>query len=426
MKRVKFFVLFACVVALGFSHVLIRQDSGVLTTIALLLALIVVLINGLVLFRPPWLLRFIKNQLGKTRNRDVSRNADKILFVSSNGAGLGHLTRLVAVADQFDYEQFHIYTLSAGFDKLTLPRKQVTYFPSYGTLDMEPSQWEILFSHSLESVLGSFRPKVVVFDGTSVYRPLTAACRKRGIELIWLQRGCWKRSVDKASVQRHNADIFADHVIIPGDYGCDELVDAGPRLNPQYVAPIVSVRDGQMKNREEACADLGLDPSGKYVLIQLGAGVINDIKELRGIAADFLSDDFTPVVTRNPLKSLPPDTLLTEVEAYPIAQYFEAFEFGIFAAGYNSVQEAVSLRLPSIFIPNLNTGTDDQERRAIEIEAKGLGLAATTIDELRNAVERMSADEFRETVRGNLSDASKPTGAQEVAEIIKKLSASVH
>jgi len=56
---------------------------------------------------------------------------------------------------------------------------------------------------------------------------------------------------------------------------------------------------------------------------------------------------------------------------YPNSKYFSAFDFAVVAAGYNSVCEVVMLGLPAVFFPNIETGADDQAKRAMQACAFG-------------------------------------------------------
>jgi predicted glycosyltransferase len=52
-------------------------------------------------------------------------------------------------------------------------------------------------------------------------------------------------------------------------------------------------------------------------------------------------------------------------------QYRNCFDFAVIAGGYNSVHESVFLRLPSIILPNTETGNDDQLTRALQAAETG-------------------------------------------------------
>ena len=43
------------------------------------------------------------------------------------------------------------------------------------------------------------------------------------------------------------------------------------------------------------------------------------------------------------------------IRDYPNSRFFEAFDFAIMAAGYNSFHEAVQFSLPTIFYPNMDS-----------------------------------------------------------------------
>ena len=70
-----------------------------------------------------------------------------IVLVSSNGAGLGHLTRLEAITRRLRGSSV-IYTLSKGYHKLGKRAEDLVYFPSARTLDLNPRTWNtLLFNH---------------------------------------------------------------------------------------------------------------------------------------------------------------------------------------------------------------------------------------------------------------------------------------
>lgn len=385
------------------------------------IATLLVTLTGMTLavLKPPTVVRALRRAIRRRPEPEATNGQPRILFLTSNGAGLGHLTRVLAIVTELKRSDFLILTLSSGFHKVPLPADKVRYFPSYGALGMDSYEWEQAYEMNLSSVFKTYRPHLVVFDGAFVYRPITRLCRAAGIELIWLQRGCWKPGVDRASVQRHNADLFADAVVVPGDYGCPELVDCGPRIAPQYTNPVVTVSRSDLRTRLEACSALGLDPAERYVLVQLGAGVINDVTDLQSSAIESIPKGYVPVVTRNPLRDRVLDGKVVSVEAYPIAINFAAFDFGVVAAGYNSVQEAVSLGLPSVFIPNTETVTDDQRRRALEIQRRGLGLVAEDLQSLREAINTLAKPETNQAIRHALKTVPPADGASRVSMLLE-------
>ena len=152
-----------------------------------------------------------------------------VLFVTSNGAGLGHVTRLLAVAEQLpDGYRYELLTLSRAYEQVRAPGLTVHYFPSSDATQERPHRWNRVFRSYFRQLVEERSPRAVVFDGTWVYSGLTDVCRANDIPLIWVQRGMWKEEKDRTSRQRHDVFKVADEVIVPGDFAGPEDVDAGP------------------------------------------------------------------------------------------------------------------------------------------------------------------------------------------------------
>lgn len=358
----------------------------------------------------------------QTEDRLVDPLQPRVLFVSSNGAGLGHLTRLSAVDKHLDALSL-FYTMSSAYKMIGKSSPEAIYFPSHGDLGMVGKLWNPLMEEHFDAVVDGFRPDAIVFDGTYVYRGVISVSKKRKIPLIWMQRGCWKAEVDARSKQRHNANKFASMVLVPGDYGCEESVDVGNGMEPIYLPPITLAGREDLLSKEEARNLLGLPKDKKLFLVQLGAGNINDITDTRETALDAvrsLGSDWTPVLVRNPLSKNAQESEALSIQAYPLSIYYNAFEAGAFAAGYNTVQEAIEMGLPAVFVPNLQTKTDDQGRRASEIEAQGLGFSARDNLELTNAIRSLGDPAVREKLKNRQDDLRSPSGGLDAARTIAR------
>ena len=73
--------------------------------------------------------------LSEFGSRDAG-SKKRVLLVTSNGAGLGHLARMSAVASRMESETL-IYTMSSAFSKIGWNRARIIYFPSSGDLGTE-------------------------------------------------------------------------------------------------------------------------------------------------------------------------------------------------------------------------------------------------------------------------------------------------
>lgn len=349
-----------------------------------------------------------------------------VLFVTSNGAGLGHISRLYAIAKHLPLgRKIEFLTMSTAYERMAGSGFTFHYFPSGDAVEEPPETWNPIFRRYFLSLVRRVRPRLVVFDGTWVYMGITDVCRALGIPLVWVQRGMWKQEVDETSIQRHHAKSVVDHVIIPGDFAGSEIVDVGKGIEPHYVAPIVMTDPHELLGHEAACQLLGLDPANSYVLLNLGGGSISDPDSIAFETLKLIhesADGLTPVQVVSPLAEpsvCPPG--LIQVSAYPVMKFVRAFDAMVTAAGYNSAQEAVCMRIPSILVPNSNTITDDQTRRARQLADQGLCWVAEGADGLRISVEQLADVDRRLAMRDRLANTAPPTGASEAAMVVEDI-----
>lgn len=168
-----------------------------------------------------------------------------------------------------------------------------------------------------------------------------------------------------------------------------------------------------------------MPPDKRLFLIQLGAGVLNDINQIKALAIDTVREigaDWEPVLVANPLKKdfeLLNRSSLT-VSAYPLLRYLKAFDAAVLAAGYNSIQESVVAELPAIFVPNIKTKTDDQGRRARGMSNQGLGITATNSEQIQAGIRRLASVEMRSQLQEKLSLAGLRNGAEEIEAALGK------
>src|SRR5699024_6134599 len=151
------------------------------------------------------------------------------------------------------------------------------------------------------------------------------------------------------------------------------------------------------------------------VLIQLGAGRINSIQsalEDAITAVQSLGDPWLPVVVRNPLSEDGGTKDIHSISYYPLSRVYRAVEFGVFAAGYKSVQESVEFGLPGIFVPNEFTKTDDQVARASKLANAGLGLCARDSADLRARIVELADPENRQEIALKMAAVSGTNGAK--------------
>jgi UDP-N-acetylglucosamine--N-acetylmuramyl-(pentapeptide) pyrophosphoryl-undecaprenol N-acetylglucosamine transferase len=179
-------------------------------------------------------------------------------------------------------------------------------------------------------------------------------------------------------------------------------------------------------DRAEARAALGIEGGGLAALLQLGAGQINDVNSLIRHAVDHLTAAGVTVVVAASVLAAAPEIHVEGVrvvQEYPISDYFAAFDMGFFAGGYNSYHEALSLGLPSVFVPNTSTKLDDQAARTRFAAEHGLALdwhdsERSTLDAL---VERILDPDERAAMRSAMQELPPADGAAGAAALLASL-----
>lgn len=342
----------------------------------------------------------------------------RVLFVTSNGAGMGHLTRCLAVARSGQEKfQAQFVSLSSSAEIVRIFGFDVLKFRSQAATSQDTVAWNDSFATFFDEVCRLNRPQAIVFDGTWIYRGVHESAKRHGASLIWLRRGLWKDTSDVTQLK----SALADHVLVPRDVA--DSADSGPvsALSGAVVVPAPTLTtSAEFLTRDAALTELALDPTRRYVLVQLGAGAINDVSDAREQAIArilALSPAMDVVVGLSPLSNDYADNR-SEVHVlrqYPLARYLAAFDFMVIAAGYNSIHESVRFQTPAVVVPNLQTSTDNQVLRAAEYERQGFGLAANSLEELADAILRFSDPELRRSFRKALRSASLPFDSGEGA-----------
>lgn len=340
-------------------------------------------------------------------------NGPKVLFITSNGSGMGHLSRCLAVASEAEKAgcRTAVLTLSTAYEVVRASGYPVMYHPSSAASPWSLPVWNRSFARFLHQQLISDRPDVVVFDGTAVYRGVTQTCRRLEIPLVWLRRGMWKDSVSR--VQYDRPFDVADFVIVPGEV---TGVAARDQNDVTYVGPVSQAHQTQVLDAETAKRALGLDSQKQYVLIQVGSAQLNGRSAVT-TSIDYLnslSAGLTPVVLVSPIADHEPDIPGAVVihGRYPLAPYLKAFEFAVCSAGYNSVHENLAVGLAAVYIPNTAAVTDDQTARAELVAQSGMGLVARSEPELQAELRKMVDMEMRSALRDALSARLVTDGAE--------------
>jgi hypothetical protein len=353
----------------------------------------------------------------------------RILFVATNGIGLGHITRLMAIAERMSEDVDPIFfTRSAGAALVFARGHAVDYIPCGLAMGVTDQSWNRAYAQELLSAVEAFDVSAVVFDGNKPFPGLTAVAQSRpDIAWVWIRRALWR--VDHAF--NPDAQGAFDMVIEPGEFAHDE--DHGPTRDlPGAVAvsPLLLLDPGSGLPRCEAAAKLAVDPNRFTVAVQLGSQRNFNFAALPElIFAGLERRGVQTVQILNPLaRPCREDRLRVPSRSlYPLAECFAAIDLLVTNAGYNSFHESIFGGVPSIFVPNEAPEMDDQHLRAVYAQSAGLGLCLrhSELNRVEASLDLALSEPFQAEVRRRSKRLGFVNGAVDAAKAIEQLVFSI-
>lgn len=350
------------------------------------------------------------------------RRRSVVLF-PTNGVGFGHFTRMYALARRLRQQDPDLEIVMFT----SMPTLHVPYADDFVTYhlagrkkhgDLSASAWNGLLEDMLRVVLDLHKPAVFVFDGAFPYRGMLNAIQgEEHLCKLWMKRGMFRAG---ARVPVDSTEFF-DSLIYPGDAVVEQSTSLPREVEELWVNPMLVYEPSELLERSTVRRRLGLPSSARVVYVQLGAGRINDIhSEIRLVVDALLSNSDIHVVLGESMLGERLEFDLERVQIlrdYPNMLMFNAFDYSIQAGGYNSFHEMRSLQIPTLFLPNMETGMDDQKARCDVAVKEGWGL----VNEDRSA--RALASDVERLLSlppgaGPISDTLN--GAEQVASIVQE------
>ena len=352
----------------------------------------------------------------------------KTVFVPTNGVGLGHAQRCTQIAARMDADQTIAFAAFPSCTELTSRRGYETVplvakSPAHG----DPYANDIINYRRLSRMLnGGDR---LVFDGVYVFDSIYRVIMEKHLDAVWIRRGLW-RSHQTNEVALEREHCFGS-VIVPTE-AFDELNEYysfGPRIN--HVGPIVQhgqVSASGIRATRKAIAERFGRDFDRLVVSMLGGGVAAD----RGPQLQMLAAALEPRRDCLHLVVVWPNATVASgltcwsntlvVRSLDALSLCQAADFVVSAVGYNSFHEILYHAIPAIFVPQVASYMDDQERRARAAADRGLAEIVLA-DELLLLERRLGAflengraDELRSRLREtSLPEPGNTAAAQAIA-----------
>ena len=368
---------------------------------------------------------------GPARRRAAAPRA-KVVFMPTNGIGLGHAQRSALVAAALDRRRTEAVfaafpscvglVKAYGFDAMPLVQRSPLHGRTY-----ENDLVNHLRLRGLTATAGT-----LVFDGGFVFDSVCRALADSRVDGVWMRRGLWQAGQDNRTALDRGR-LFA-RIIVPTE-AFDELNPPGPDgARVHRVGPVVQrlqLGPARRASLREALAGrygIGFD---RLVVTQLGAGAAADrtaqIQALCGIVER--RPDVLHLVLAWPGAVLHPAwlrwTRTRVVRTHHGGVLAAAADLCVSAAGYNTFHEMLYGAIPAIFLPQTGPSLDDQTARARAARERGLGglvdpRALMTLD---HTLSRFLDGGEAGAIRRRLASLALPEpGNRRAAALIEELS----
>jgi glycosyltransferase involved in cell wall biosynthesis len=353
-----------------------------------------------------------------------------VLFVSSNGIGMGHLVQQLAIADRLPPGLRPVFATFSYAMRISVQAGYATEFlPHHRNSGMDTSLWNDHLAEVLLELLLRLQPRVILYDATAAFDGAIRAFQTYDAGFkIWVRRAMWQES---HSDFLPAIDSF-DAVIEPGELAGE--LDFGPthlqRERVLLVPPVLHIDPSSRLPREMARQALELPKDMLVIAMQLGGGNNFELDVLKSkVLARLLEnpnvvilDIQSPIRTGKRAEELGHDRVIP-LELFPAFRYSNAFDAAVSAAGYNAFHENIVGRIPTLFVPNEGKDMDLQVNRAIWAELSGCGLMCRRnldLPRLNGLLDKLLDHSCRQAMRKACSVfAAKENGADEIAAFVE-------
>ncbi len=331
----------------------------------------------------------------------------RVVFYAVNGAGMGHITRLLAVArwmrrylavlEERPPEILFLSSseatgvlLEAGFASFKVPSKTVVR-----QAGMDMLEYRRLARHFIWQTLGVLSPDLLVVDTfpsgsfDELLQVLDGPFRKafilRRVKPEYARRPIYRAALGlyPTVVVPHAPEVF-DHQPPPG-------VEAG---RVAFSGEVLSFEPDEVLGRAEARRRLGVPPEATLIYVSAGGGGDpgSEAALERLVAAIQALPGAWALVGAGPLYSgrrLGGERVVWFTDPQ-VSRYFGACDAAISAGGYNTFHELLLARVPALFFAQEKVADDQGERIARAAQA-GACVELRDLDDIQDIHRSLQA-----------------------------------
>jgi UDP-N-acetylglucosamine--N-acetylmuramyl-(pentapeptide) pyrophosphoryl-undecaprenol N-acetylglucosamine transferase len=362
--------------------------------------------------------------------------APRVVFYAVNGLGLGHVTRLLAIARAIrrlarNTEILFITSSEAdgvifreGFAAVKLPSKTIRE-----ACGLRKSTYLKMAQSVTWNAIGAFDPDVLVVDTypSGSFEELIPVLRWRQKNVFVFREQ--RRDSFQSGLLKAVLPLY-DLVIVPHE-AVGQVGDLPEPAKARAVGPILIRERDELLGRSQARAALGLPGAlnENTLLLYASFGGGGDPETHRALDLTMRAVATLPnahlVIGSGPLLNTAPEPRsgITVVNGrYPMLDVLPAFDAAIVAAGYNTVHELLFAGIPATLVP-FDRVLDDQGRRARELADTGACLLCDPLTErgLADSVARLAESATRRSLANSARTVIKSNGATNAARAILEM-----
>lgn len=353
------------------------------------------------------------------------------LVYATNGWGLGHITRTMALARQIkrrapDSEFLFVTNSEAsnltwreGFACVKLPSVHAI---DYGFIERDVA---VPLGRALTAnVYAAFRPHVLLSDsyavgGNTELAPLVYS----QVQKVLIHREVTKE-VRESSLTHYLLGLY-DLILVPHEPGETEI--SVPKGVPVKETGHMMIRSREEAlPRAEARRRLGLPADGFLVFVGLGGGgdykyqeyLDRILAEMKALPGWTLVCAAPPLLRDSAARSAAEG--LHVIQYFPLAEAWNAFDAAITLRGTNTTAELLHNGIPTVFMPVREGLVDDQAARGARIAKAKAGWVMTSFDgaELEAAVAAIADPGWRAATAANARRMIPENGAEAAADFL--------
>lgn len=353
----------------------------------------------------------------------------RILSLVPNGVGLGHITRMMALAAAMKAQrntEVVFWCFSRAAEILQAAGYPIILRQTAAHLQAHPPDWRAFETQEFAMTLQSLKPDIVAYDGAMIDPFVFDALRMPGCgksAFLWVRRGMLAPDSDPLFMENEQ---YCDLILEPGDLAV--AVDKGPtRLKsadkrgfcqPYETKPVSLAVGMPTYAPREAKKRMALG-RGKHLLVSLG-GAFGDWDVLESaLVTQAAKHRIKLIWAQSPLAPPPRRTGSLVRRLFPLSRYLPGIDGVVTATGYNSFHELMlTYEGPVMFAPTNHIRMDDQVARAKY--AAQQGWASVVRADQPDLVETQIAA-FMQEINSGQRYSKRPKQALDGAALVKRI-----